>query len=189
MNRRSMTTSLGLRALGLLSAALLGLACNERLADTDQIPVEPYCMFAAGTMGTFADGTSYLLLYDENRGGTPYVCSCITEEQFWDEAQLARVVSELNDRLLLECEWVAEEAGYVSNDCQLHHDIDYWTAWSLFAIGEFELSFSCHSEGWIEIHEPEPPICELGEPGCSCTVEAVCTGGTTCIDGMCQPPP
>ncbi len=185
MNRRSMNpTSPKFRALGLLSAALLGLACNERLVDTDQIPVEPYCLIAAGTSGTLADGTSYFLLYDGDHGGTLYVCSCITEEQFWDEAQLARVEDELNDRLLVECESVAEQAGYVSNDCQLHHDIDYWTAVTRFAIGNYELYFSCEGEGWIE-----PPICELGEPGCSCTVEAVCTDGTTCIDGMCQPPP
>ena len=177
-----------LRTYALLGAALLGLGCNDRLIDSDQIPAEPYCMFAAGTMGTRADGTSAHLI-DPVRDATPYVCSCVTEEQFWDEVLLAQVKDDLNDDLLVECERVADAEGFVSNECQLHHDIDHWVGGSLFAIGKFALPFSCPGEGWIEIHEPEPPICELGEPGCSCTVEAKCSGGTTCIDGMCQAPP
>ncbi len=179
-----------LPTFALLAAALLGLGCNDRLVDSDQIPVEPYCMLTAGTMGTRADGTSALVVYSGDRNGTPYVCSCITEEQFGDEAQFEQVKDELNDRLLDECERVASAAGYVSNECQSDHDHNRWSSWALFAIGKFDtLHTSCPGEGWIEIHEPEPPICELGEPGCSCTVEAKCSGGTTCIDGMCQPPP
>jgi hypothetical protein len=57
-----------------------------------------------------------------------------------------------------------------------------------FAIREFTVArFSCEGEGWIPEPDDAPPICELGDPGCSCTVQATCTGGTTCIDGMCQP--
>lgn len=174
------------RTLGLLAAALLGLACNERLLDVE--PTEPLCMIAAGTMGTRADGTSSILLYPV-REGTPFVCSCITEEQYWDEAQFAEAREELNDLLLEECEWVADALGYVSNECQVDHDNGRWLSVWVFAVGRWEYPFECAGAGWIDLPDPAPPICELGEPGCSCTVEAACSGGTTCIDGMCQAPP
>jgi hypothetical protein len=137
-------------------------------------------------MGTRGDGTSSLLIHPGHRG-TPYVCTCVTEEQFWDEAEIERLEEELNDLLLEECEWVADAQGFASNDCREYHDLELWLGWSFLALGQLDLPNSCGTQGWVDESEPEAPSCMLGEPGCSCTVEATCTGGATCVDGMCQP--
>jgi hypothetical protein len=175
-------------ALGLLTTALLGLACNDRLATTNDVPVEPLCLRAIGTRGHRADGTNSIVQWP--RGGTPYVCICITEEQFWDPDEIERQAEELNDLLLDECERSAALQGFIWNECEADHDLGSWTdAYRMGTfLGTFQTSFSCGGEGWLADEEPEQPLCELGTPGCSCTVEATCTGGTTCIDGMCQTP-
>lgn len=40
-----------LRALVLMSAALLAVACGDRLASIDETPFEPLCLRSTGTMG------------------------------------------------------------------------------------------------------------------------------------------
>jgi hypothetical protein len=174
-------------ALGLLTTALLGLACNERLTTTNEVPVEPLCLRAVGTMGHGADG-----IYRHVRwpgGGGPYVCICITEEQFWDPDEIEPQAEELNDLLLDECERSAALQDFTWDECQAYHDLGLWTDAHRMGtfLGKFQTSYSCGGEGWLP-DEMAEPWCTLGDPGCSCTVEATCTGGATCLDGMCQMP-
>jgi hypothetical protein len=175
-----------LHALGLLTAVVLGLACSERIASTNDVPVEPLCLRLIGTMGHRADGTQSLVQWP---GGAPYVCICVTEEQFWDPVEIDRLAEELSDLLLDECQRAADLQDFAWDECEADHDAGEWT--DTYYRGTFlgtDTSYSCGGEGWLPEENPEPPWCELGSPGCSCTVEATCTGGTTCIDGMCTTP-
>jgi hypothetical protein len=173
-----------LHSLILLSA--FAFACGDRLVSTDEIPVDPLCMHAGGTMGYRLDGSRGRV--HDRETDRPYACACITEEQFWDEAEIARLSEQLEAELLLECERVAAQLGFDWNDCQIDHDTDVWHA---YMADEIWAPDECPGDGWVAQGEPyEPPfMCDLGDPGCSCTVEAACTGGSVCIDGMCQTPP
>ena len=174
-----------LRSLILLPA--LALACGDRLVSTDEIPVDPFCVESLGTMGYWLDGDRAHVF--EDGVGTPHACACITEEQFWDEAEIVRLTALLRDELLPECERIAALRGFDWNDCQSDYDGGQWEHG--YMVDELWAPAECPGDGWVAQGEPyEPPfMCDLGEPGCSCTVEAVCTGGSVCIDGMCQTPP
>jgi hypothetical protein len=175
-------------AMILLSATTLG--CNERLVSSDQVPLDPMCMIPWGTRGHWLDGTSALV--ETAEGDTPYACACIIEEQFWEEVETGRWTEELGAELLVECERIAALQGFDWNDCQSDYESGKWSI-AQMGLQDFILaSVDCPGPSWTGTSEPypdEPPImCDLGDPGCSCTVEATCTGGATCVDGMCQTP-
>ncbi len=181
----------------LISLSLTGLACSDRQVSTNETPLESLCMIA-GSMGYWLDGRQTRVHRGEGKGA-PYACTCITLEQFWDEdeqslneAELQRLTDELSDELLLECERAAAVQGFDWNDCQADYESGAWGP-AQVGLEDFTTPFTCPGEGWAGPNDPypdDPSIdCELGEPGCSCTVQAICTGGSVCVEGMCQMPP
>lgn len=179
-----------LRTLVFMSAALFTVACGDRLASIDETPFEPLCLRSWGVMGYWIDGRQWRVQHEGKEGASsPYACACITEEQFWDEAEIERLTDKLLEELLITCERSAALQGFDWDDCQADYDGGTWR-FAHLGIGKLSTPFSCGGEGWAgDTEDDELPICELGDPGCSCTIEAVCTGGSTCIDGMCQTPP
>jgi hypothetical protein len=154
-----------LRVPVLLTAVLLGLACSERKLDPNETPLEPLCMWAWDTSGHWADGTHGLVLYPEPRDATPYLCTCITEEQFWDEAEIERLEHEMNDPLLVECEEAASWQGFDWNECQEKHDSGIWMyAFLEPGVSEYAVPWDCGVEGWVEDVEPKPPMCQPPPP-------------------------
>ncbi|MFV8751275.1 hypothetical protein ACNOYE_12090 [Nannocystaceae bacterium ST9] len=167
------------RARGSAIAAVLLLACADRLASEPHR--EALCIHALGTIGHWSDGTQSLILDPD--AGTPYVCTCVTEAEFWSEDDLAAQIDDLNDRMLEECERVGAEQGFEWTECQLDHDARVWTQWHFF-----DAALASCGEGWLPDGDSDGPTCTLGSPGCSCTVDATCTGAANCIDGMCHLP-
>jgi len=108
----------------------VGLACADRLADdNDDLETEellPACMAVFGT-GEWDDGT--VQKFRREQGGTPSVCWCTTEEEFWYlllEDEQAFLDHEINARALAECNRMSAMWEFDSDPCQEYYETGAW---------------------------------------------------------------
>lgn len=106
---------------------LVGVAHCFACADDDLVIVDaegrdPACMVLIDTAGHWDDGSSMVIFDAKGSGAASGACMCLTDDEF--ESQEIRW--QLADRVLGECERLADEIGFDWDECQADYDNGVW---------------------------------------------------------------